>query len=222
MKRSFVAASALLLCLLVAAPQVMADTITFTDPSNDAIGVGFESYWAKVTNPYGSPSALISFELATDYPMAGITVGGWATRPADLFFYDSTGNYAIPLVTHDGFNAGSWYRVLTYAVSDDFEPAGGGFIYNHNVPVSILTGTYLGYQGGVSWIDNGLGQSNWLISLPAGNIYEDVPSFSFVWGTATCANDVISGSYPVPDGGSMVMLLGMALMGLAGVRRMMK
>jgi len=57
--------------------------------------------------------------------------------------------------------------------------------------------------------------------MPGGTVFEgaqDLP-FSFIWGTATCANDVISGSYPVPDGGATATLLGCAFLGLAALRR---
>ncbi len=223
MKRVVVTAFALLLSLFVIIPQAAAETITFTDSSSDAIGVGFETYWVKITNPYSPAAQPIGLEIATDYPATGITVGAWATRPADFFFYDSTGNYAIPLVSHDGFSAGSWYRVTSFAVSDDFAPSSGGYIYTHDVPVSITAGTFLGQQSAVNWVTNPDGTSKWVIDLPPGTVYEDVPSFSFVWGTATCANDVIEGSYTaVPDGGATVALLGFALIGLGTLRRKLR
>jgi len=128
MKRFLVLAAVLAMVLVLGGP-FSAQAYTVNDPSNDAIGDRvFETYGINVSDIYNTGG--INISLFTNYPQAGYTVGSWATLPADLFITETyLGNqyqWAIPLVSHDGFAAGTMYAVGSFAISDDLEPAGGG------------------------------------------------------------------------------------------------
>lgn len=220
MKRTISIACALVLVLGLCVSGALAYTIN--DSSSDAIGAEFESYGINVLNyTPGVNSGAISFQLFTDYPQAGITVGAWATTAADLFiketYHGADYLWAIPLVSRTGFDAGTLYAVGTYKISDDFDPSPGSFIYNHNVPVQIATvGDNYGWTsmggGSVSW--NALvGNPAWQVDVVTGGVYQDDPNgkWCITWGTATCANDVVHGCVPIPPS---VLLMGSGLLGL--------
>ena len=214
---------------------------TINDSPNDAIGTLYETYGINVYNfTPGVNNGNIGFSLLTDFPQGGETVNGtppWTTAPADLFitesYYGVQYQWAVPLVTHGAFSAGTMYAVGTSMVSDQFDPSGGsGYIYNHNFPVQIASiGSNYGYGefggGSVAW--NSLAPGTHPdysvdVSLP---IWEDDPngSFAISWGTATCANDIVEGSVPstptstsVPEP-NVLSLLGMGFLGLTYVSR---
>jgi hypothetical protein len=220
MKKTMLLTLALLLGLSLCTTGAWAYTIN--DSPTDAIGAAFESYGINVINyTPGVNSGNIGLQLFTDYPQAGITVGAWATRPADVFitetYYGKNYLWAVPLVNHESFTAGTMYAVGSFKISDNFDPSPGSFIYNHKVPVSIASlGNNYGWQsfggGSVTW--NALaGKPHWRvdISLP---VYQDDPNgiWNVMWGTATCANDVVG--VPLPPS---VLLMGTGLLGLVGL-----
>jgi len=209
--------SLLLAAFLMMAPiGVQAYTVTITDPSNDAIGSGFET--TKIQ--YVVNESPFKVDITTQYRLSGILVGSWQTLPADLLL-DGAANgvgwdYAIPLVSHDGFTAGHVYSITSLYVSDNFAPS-SSYTYNHNEYVWLKTGTDKGLTGTVSntatWISYVSSGWYWDDSNPAGDY------LTLGWATATCANDLIKGSpVPIP---TAFWLLSSGLVGLVGIRRRM-
>lgn len=205
-------------CLVTAPIAAHSYSVTVTDPNNDGIGDYFET--TSITyNVNESPFAV---SIITQYRLEGKTVGSWVTKPADLLL-DGAANgvgwdYAVVLVNHDGFTAGTVYSISSLAISDDFAP-GSGYTYNHNMPVWLKTGMSTGYTG--AWVNtaNGIsytGNGGWFWSdaNPAGDY------LTIGWATATCSNDWVS-NQAVPEPASLL-LFGLGLLGLAGLRRKMK
>ena len=212
--------------------SITAQAYTITDSSSDGIGssLGFETYGINVNNfTPGSNTGTISFDIFTDYPENGITVGAWNTLPADLFIYENYKGtdytWVVPLVDHDSFVAGTWYAAGSVKTSNDFEPLGGGYIYNEDAPVQIATmGNNYGYNsfsgGTVEWFGPESENPLYRIHIST-NLYQDDENatFDLFWGTATCGNDPIEGNAaPVPEP-STILLMGVGLLGLAGYSR---
>jgi|GEM_PF-2373513 len=214
---------------------VIAQAYTIADPVNDSVGYPlYESYGINVSNfTPGINSGSIVVDLFTNFPQAGESVSSgswtWNTQPADLFitetYYGQQYQWAVPLVNHGSFLAGTMYAVGTSLVSDQLDPSGGaGYAYNHNVPVWIATiGNNYGFSsiggGSASW-STLAGLPDYMVRLSLG-IWEDDPngSFSLLWGTATCANDLVEGQVPGVPIPPSVFLLGSGLFGLCLLKK---
>jgi hypothetical protein len=227
------------LTLILALLPGAAMAYTINDAVPDSIGYpAFETYGMNVLNwTPGTNSGGVAYQLYTNIPQAGVVINGtpvWATTPADLFI---TENYmgvdyqwAIPLVSRTGFTAGVQYAVGTVLTSTDIYNANGGGAYNYNpnIPVQVATvGDNYGYAsfggGSVSWASIGAGLPDWMITVQSGMWEDDAfATLTFLWGTGTCANDILTGqvggggnpNVPVPP---TVWLLGSGLLGMVGL-----
>jgi hypothetical protein len=118
MRKSVVVLMAVLMVLALFV-QAQAYNITINDPAGDQIG---DSVFDTTKIVYNTDDMPFFVTITTNYPKAGYTVGSWPTMPADLILQgklSSPPDYAIPLVSHDGFNAGELYSVASWYTSND-------------------------------------------------------------------------------------------------------
>lgn len=182
--------------LLLAASSTFAYTIN--DPVGDQIGVRiFDIYginlWQDASNSYA--------DIYTNYPQAGLTVGGWNTFSGDLALSATNSydwGYGIALTSHDGFTAGGVYSNALWNTSNYYEPAGGGYTFNEDKIVTLRDGDLVA-QGSVVWQALS-GGPDYVIHVVVPYVdfggYSTDPQHTFL-ASATCANDFVGAPEPV-------------------------
>jgi len=212
---------AVLVVMMFAAP---AFAYTINDPVPDRIGNWkFEIYGIDIS----SNDTNSFFDIYTNYPIhQTFTVGTWKTFTGDLALsvtdnYDWS--YGVAFTDHDGFTKGTIYNNATWNISNNYEPAGGNYIYNENHIVTLKDGDVLG-TGSVIWqqIDT-LGKPNgpdYKVTVTIPKLDGYMPDFQHTyWASATCANDFIGAPEPVS---TILFLTGGSVLAVRRLRKVKK
>ncbi len=241
----------LAMCLaVVIAPAAMAQTFQFPDNTLIVPYSGGSPTGGGAVDIIGSSSFAttqvnvvltgqdVTFQIFSNYPLAGETVSGLFVPMADLAIdLDSNGTYehAIVLTSHGTspvFGQGLWNNV-SWDTSNDLFASHTAFTYggktvspNDFIDTQITGGTgpsalaSLTTHSQTNTVGSETTFTRYDVDLGNVNASGDWNNFSFLFGTGTCANDALLGtvSTSVPEPAALL-LLGLGLLGLAGLRR---
>jgi hypothetical protein len=238
MKKTVTVALALVFVLGLLVSGALADTYDYPDNTKVQEWVSGSVYGSGAWKDVIAASGDVSFDtFGADYSNGILTIytnwdpgkdGDVSTlvKTADLFIGDCNGDidYAIRLDDNVGTgNKGYVFDDPGYKTSDDIYKGTSGLIYGGRydegnpkpVPVEATTG-FNGTTTSVVWT-LGTGDLNNKVAIDLSGLNLD-PKWSFIWGTANCANDGFSDCVPIPPS-MLLMGSGLLGMGLLGWRR---